>query len=384
MKKLKLKRIIISFLCLLLLGACLIGCTDTDQEPVDSTVDITDTTVSTTDADDTKETTETTKPSSTKKEPLNMWTYTVWDSLKVRELTFDVGLSGEEVTVIQLTDLHFKAFTEEDLENPTLKSTYENRTSFSVGETVPNIQKALDYADRQNPDQIVLTGDNLDCLSQGAMNLMKEHIWDRYREDDGEVRKVMACLGNHEASQQMTGTVEESISLDERLNMLEEFWEHDIYYSSKVIKNKVMLIQMWNCQSGEKYFWDGQAEKLSADIAAARANGYTVLLFCHAPMNTYDTRYYSTLPLIKRQGAENLYNNNKIPGPFSTGTDGEVYNIITNSADVIAGVFNGHYHSDYYSEIKAKTADGIDKSIPQYTLCSNSHDGGHVLKITIK
>ena len=382
MRTTKLKKIILAVLCACMLASCMIGCNDTAESATENPTDTVSTVVD--DTEDTSEGSES-KPGS-KKEPLNMWTYTMWKSLNVRELTFDSGLGGEEVTIIQLTDTHFGGCTEQDLKNPTLASTYENRTAFPDNLTIPNVKNALDYADSRAADQIVITGDCLDFLSQGSMNSMKENVWDRYRESDGVVRKVMALMGNHDMCQQMTGTVPETLSKEERLNMVEEFWEHDPYYYSKVIKNKVMLIAISNGNDvdNQKFFYDGQAEKLSADIATARANGYTVLLFCHAPLNTNDGRYFNAVPLIPRQGPTNLFNGNRGPSYYSKGVDGEVYNIIANSADVIAGVFNGHYHSDYYTEIKAKTPDGTEKSIPQYTLCGNSHDGGHVLKITVK
>jgi len=50
----------------------------------------------------------------------------------------------------------------------------------------------------------------------------------------------------------------------------------------------------------------------------------------------------------------------------------------------IMATFAGHYHSDYKTEICAKTADGEDAIIPQYVLTGNPYDGGHVLKITVK
>ena len=58
--------------------------------------------------------------------------------------------------------------------------------------------------------------------------------------------------------------------------------------------------------------------------------------------------------------------------------------MIANNADVIKGIFAGHYHSDYMTKIAAKTPSGEDTFIPQYVLTGNPYDGGHVLKITVK
>lgn len=65
-------------------------------------------------------------------------------------------------------------------------------------------------------------------------------------------------------------------------------------------------------------------------------------------------------------------------------TPKQVYDIITNNADVIKGIFCGHVHNDHYVEVKAKTSDGQDAVIPQYVLTAAFYDKGHVLKITVK
>lgn len=321
-----------------------------------------------------------------------MYTYSkVEGSILARDLTIDIGLGGEEIKVIHLSDLHLHDCTEEDLKNPTLASTWENRVAFREA---PRITKnVLDYVDTLKPDQIIIAGDAIDYLSQGSINLMKELVWDRYRNEDGTVN-VMAAIGNHEFSQQMTGTVEETLAYEERATMLENAWEHDIYYSSKVIKDKVMIIQMSNCKDCRafKFFWEGQEEKLKNDLKLAREKGYVVLLTFHTHLNTNYPKYASTLPLTRkmrepfpmRGKAENFFDGILGPSENSPGIDGEIYKIITNSADVIASIFTGHIHGEYYTEIKAKTPDGAEKTIPQYTLCGTTHDNGHLGVITIK
>ena len=132
--------------------------------------------------------------------------------------------------------------------------------------------------------------------------------------------------------------------------------------------------------------------KLKKDLAVARENGYAVFLVCHAPLNTNDPKYASTIPLTKkmrepfpmRGGIANFFDGRYGPKPCSQGVDGEMYNIVTNNADIIASLLVGHIHGEYYTEIKAKTADGLEKSIPQYILCGTTHDSGHLGVITIK
>jgi hypothetical protein len=61
----------------------------------------------------------------------------------------------------------------------------------------------------------------------------------------------------------------------------------------------------------------------------------------------------------------------------------KVYNLITNNGDIIKGVFNGHAHADFYTEIVAKTASGNSTVIPQYTLTGSIYGDGRMLKIRV-
>jgi len=387
----KFKAIFLTALCVCMLATSLTGCNDAAQEPTGSTVSESigsDTTEPSTDAEtDRPYNPNWDKPSTNKTE--RPWVLKYNKGMSIRDLTIDVGLDGEEVTVIQLTDLHLGDCTEEDLKNPTLASTYEKRqSSYGLDSRAVTTKKVLDYVDTLNFDQIVLTGDTLDYLSQGSLNLMKKFFWDRYREEDGSVQKVMAVLGNHEHCQQMTGTVAETLSLEERYAMLEENWEHDIYYSSKVIKDKVMLIQMndMNGYGTGQFFWEGQAELLSADIELARENGYTVLMFLHGALVTGNPKdlVVNSLTNYSVHQTVNFYDGKGGAVTANNPVDKAVYDVITNNADVISGIFCGHHHGDYYTEINAKTADGTDKTIPQYNIPESGFSGGCVLKITVK
>ena len=48
-----------------------------------------------------------------------------------------------------------------------------------------------------------------------------------------------------------------------------------------------------------------------------------------------------------------------------------VYDLIVNNADVVKGIFCGHVHNNIYTEIVAKTSDGTETVIPQYTISGN-------------
>ena len=71
-------------------------------------------------------------------------------------------------------------------------------------------------------------------------------------------------------------------------------------------------------------------------------------------------------------------------GYSSTGPDKKIYELIVNNGDIIKGAFCGHLHSDFYTEIAAKTPDGGRTVIPQYVLCGEPYNEGHALKIIVK
>lgn len=377
MKPLK-KRFLALLACLLALA--LAACATGNNPPPANTGTDTD---ATTDAD-TSESDSTTAQPDDPVTPKDPWHYGTAGSVKIREISIDSGKGGDPVTVIQLTDLHLSSMTQTDLENPTLLSTWRYREWGANGKFAPNASAALDYADSQNPDQIVITGDATDYLSEGSLNLLKKTVWDRYRDADGKVSRVLVALGNHERVQKMQGTVDETLSDTEREQLVANAWEHDILYTSRILKEKVMVIQMDN---GTGTFRDEQVPLLRADLALAREKGYTVLLFFHEPISTGNPKDRDVSASYVGTGSAdsaNFYTGSTVANPFSTGTNGEIYKLIVNSADVVGGIFCGHLHADFYTEIQAKTPSGDAKVIPQYVLTGTPYDGGHALKITVR
>lgn len=308
-------------------------------------------------------------------EDLNSWIYMLKDSkIMVREVVIDSGKGGEPVTISQLTDLHFNYCNEEDLLSGSLalKSTHRYRLWLANGESVPKAEKCLEMA--STADQMILTGDVLDYLSLGAMELMQKHIWDKYPQ-------ALACLGNHESTRVCQGKVQDETTLESRLAILEDFWIHDMYYTSRVINDKVMVIQLDN--GTNDYFWESQIEPFKADLELARREGYVVLLFYHVPLATNNGEPNVVFPLRYNAGVKTDFSDFGRSHKANEAT-AQVYNLIINNADVIKGTFCGHLHSDYYTEIIAKNSDGTDAVIPQYILTGVPYDEGHILWITVK
>lgn len=312
----------------------------------------------------------------------NIWKYVTDEEsgIVTRRVNISTDKGGEDVKIVHMTDLHFNICTEADLKNEALASTHKGRKWLAEGKSIPYAEKCLDYAERIGADHIVITGDVLDYLSEGAIDAMKRVIWDRFGD------RITVTLGNHDATrlvQAEKGTVDPT-TFESRLEILQQNWRHDIFYSSRVFGEKVMLIQMDDA-SAER-FWDSQLPLLRADLDRARAEGLVVLLFYHVPlqtMNPADREARAVLVGDPDSAEDNFCDGEDLVGPHSSEASAEIYELITGSADVIKGCFCGHWHNDFYNEIKAKTPDGAEEVIPQYTLIGTPYKPHHLLEITI-
>ena len=304
--------------------------------------------------------------------------YTLENGLTVREVDIAAGFAdGDTVEIVQATDFHYNYCNEKDFEenNASTMSTYLNRGLNPNGSSAKVTAKCMEYGSLF--DQTVVTGDILDYLSWGALELMQKYIWDPYP-------NTLAVLGNHDPVRVMglPTDVPDPTTVASRFEILQQNWKHDIYYTSRLIKNKVLVIQMDN---GQNKFWDVQVEKLQNDLELAKMHGYAVLIFVHVPLSTGNSAD-TAVPYIYTGDLGSacpidLYH---AIGLNADGATKEVYDLITNNADVIKGVFTGHEHNDFYTEIQAKTSSGDVAVIPQYTLTGSFYGGGHVLKINVK
>ena len=311
---------------------------------------------------------------------LNTWIYELSNGIRMREVIIDSGKGGTPVEIMHLSDMHLNYMNERDMEeaNPTLLSTYEHRKWGANGEFVSKNAQLLECA--KDVDQIVITGDVLDYLSHGAVELMYREIWDKYPD-------TIIAVGNHEFVQNVQGTVEESISEADRWKWIESVWKHDPHYCSKVIRDKVIVIQLNN---GENKFYQNQVTRLKDDLKIAREQGYVALLFMHEPLVTGNPADKAVKPILPdRDAVSDTYDfytgkrwSNVYPAIDSATED--MFRVITTNADVIKGVFNGHIHTSFYTEILAKTPKENKTVIPQYTLCASAFHGGYALKITVK
>ncbi len=302
------------------------------------------------------------------------WVYQLgFNGLMVREATIDSGRGGDAVEIVQVTDLHFNKLNDKDFaeNNPSVMATYEQREHMKDGASRKNAELCMRYGSFF--DQTVVTGDTIDYLTWGAIEMVEDIIWKPYP-------NTLIALGNHDSVRVMGEKTEPSL-LKTHYQILQDNWKHDIYYTSKVVKNKAMVIQMDNSQ---EEFWESQVPKLKADIETARKKGYVILLFVHIPLATNNPAETSAYEIARMPKHRHNFYTGGVGGVNSSGATREVWELIMNNADVIRGVFAGHIHEDYYAEMLAKTPSGEDKIIPQYVNHAAYADKGHVLKITVK
>ncbi len=290
----------------------------------------------------------------------------------------------EPVVVMQLSDVHFNYVSDEDFAeaNPSVMSTYQGRTAFR--NTVPAAQRTLRYAYSQT-DNIVITGDILDFISRGAMELTNKHIFDVYPQ-------VMAALGNHDGTricqQPADNKVPDPTTLESRLELVQDNWNGNVYYESRVIEDRVMAIYLDDGTASR--FWDVQVEPLTRDLALAREKGYTVLLFFHIPLRTYNPNETAVdqLPNSTGRSDNSGVRNFTTEGIHQSANDATnaVFQLIKDYDDVIYGMFTGHTHSPYYSEFVTETdpdTGAITAVIPQYTMTATAYSSGNATKIII-
>lgn len=287
--------------------------------------------------------------------------------VNVRFILIEGIKSGKQVNILHATDFHFNKLNDKDIaeNNPCVAATKKVRSAYSDESTLANTQKVLAYADKF--DAVAITGDNIDYLTWGSLEMLKEHIFEPLGE------KVIMALGGHDTTRLMeTGSPADPTTLQSRYDIIASYYPHDIYYSSKILENRVMLIQMDN---GTRAYTEEQLNKFKADIEKARKENLVILLFQHEPMATGNTKD-SALRSISGAGKHNFYREAKVGSKHvADGVSEVIYKLITENADIIKGLFCGHIHDDFYTEIKAsyiKDGKKVETTIPQIVLSNTA------------
>lgn len=297
------------------------------------------------------------------------------DGLMLRYADFTADKPGEPVEIWQITDLHLNALNARDIEenNPVIVSTRQYRMWCRDEESVPNADRAM--AVSAFVDQTVVTGDTLDYLTWGTIDLLEKHVW-------AVDPEAIVTMGGHDITRKMQGLVDDPTTLESRYDILAKYWRHDMWYSEKVLKDRVMIIQLNN---GEGRYIPSQAEQLKKSLEKARREKLIVFIFQHEPISTHNPAETDVTPMRINDGSGTRDFCGHFLGSELRPDDSGTYDLIVSGADVIRGVFCGHWHSDFYTEIIATRGEGGEQTvIPQYVLTGTPYDFGHGLLITVK
>ncbi|MBR5528800.1 MAG: hypothetical protein IKV97_07315 [Clostridia bacterium] len=298
------------------------------------------------------------------------------DGMVIREV--HIPGAKKETTAGVLTDTHINLLNEKDKYDPELQLTYFTRTWLRNGLTINAINKSAAIASMY--DQIIFTGDIIDYLSYGALDALKENVFDKYPSG-------LYALGGHDVTRNMETGLSDKTPLAERQALLQEYWPHDIFYASRVVNDSVMFIQLDN---GCSRYWESQVDTLAADIEKARENGYVVLIFQHEPINSGDPTATEVISYDAADLNNFWYGENRVHyGQNADAATKAVYELITKNADVVRGVFAGHTHLSAYVEIKASYVDEngetVETTIPQYVTRPVAYEtnNGSITKIVV-
>ncbi len=293
----------------------------------------------------------------------------------VGEFEIDLGLGEDGVEIAQVTDCHLNAVNEKDMLDPETPYTLECRKAFRAGAMTKETVGALEGA--YHSDAMIVTGDILDYMTYGTMDLVKELLTDTYPD-------VMMTVAWHDMTKQMQTKRPNLLTNEERIEMLGQIWPHDIHYCKRDIGKRITVLCLGNTLIAySKDF----SEQLLAEIQRARAEGRYILIFQHEPLATRvesDRERTPEYPTSNGYGyLRNFCDCDRMmarPDDPNELTH-KIYGILTSNADVIKGIFAGHYHNQFYTEIPAsymKDGERVQTVLPQYVCsisCAHEKDG---------
>lgn len=322
------------------------------------------------------------------------------------ETTIDLGLGLDEpIEFISFGDQHFKYMSGLDLENPEIMYTAKKRKD-SVNPIRKHYQASqamMEYASMF--DYTMFAGDTVDFFSHGSLDIAKDVLFDKSPDS-------LVAIGYHDyVVYTMSGRNSKEFDQRAAKDVIRGYYPNDITYASyDVPGTPIKVVYMDDSRNGQFYWSDGIQNKFAADIEDARENGKYIFVLKHEGTCTNDEDQEISKGFITGDpndknsiGYENyekqmdykICGGNVWLGDI-TGKENydqvkgtrAVYDLLFHNADVIKGVFHGHVHANYVTEIKADYTDEngevVETTIPQYSSMLNNFDYGMGIKIIIK
>ena len=325
------------------------------------------------------------------------------NGLRLRTMSINTGYNLEKTEIGWLSDVHLNYVNERDVNEQVVNalSGYRGRQWLREGSSINRIISAIKYTNIF--DKTIVTGDMVDYQSWGSLYLTNNLI--TRKSVNGS---ILMTSGNHEFSESCQPDISglpDVYTVEEKYQRLQSVWANDIKYHEEIVyaesgKENVMLVLLDNGRES-KLYPEGTAIKLQASIDKAKSLGIPVLLFQHVPMltmNPNETKLYVSDAYAYGFGTPENYNDiydmttkSSYINPNSSNEEiSAVCKVIRQNPDVIKGMFNGHEHINFYSEITATDAEGnllYDENnelvvIPQFTMSGTAY--GHVSKIVIQ
>ena len=299
----------------------------------------------------------------------------------VFEIEVESKKGGKDVVIAALTDVHINVTNEADESDEEVMYSKKCRgTIFAEPGVVEALTRAMEVC--ALADLTVVTGDLLDYLTCGGMEVAKKEILEK-------TDSVMFCAAIHDISKNCMTNLPDKLSYDQRIGIIKEIWPNDTLYEARTYGDKVTAIAIDN--DTKAHYQEPQYELLKKDIEEARREGRIVLLFQHRPISTTKEENRETPSLITLwKPVWNLYDKSNLGGPeYGNEVDRRIIDLIRSNADVVKGIFCGHYHDVLYTEIPATyEEDGktVEAVIPQYNMasCPYLKYAGILTRIVIK
>ena len=284
------------------------------------------------------------------------------------ETVIDSGLGGETVELVQISDLHINRISALDKDDEEVLLTLKHRYAFSQHEIIVSVDRMLRLA--KYTDLLVLSGDIMDFLSEGNRETVQRMIFHKFPE-------ALYVTGYHEFCKHVQTGQTDRLPFEERQAKVQSFWPNNIFYTTRDIKDKVIAVGLYN----NLHYDEREIEPFKKDIERARREHKIILIFEHEPISTGRPEDKHAPTILQGWREEwNVYDGPVIGGPQQTNdTDRAMLDLITGNADVVKGIFHGHYHDIMYTEVPGFYTDASGRhevKIPQIGASACCYFGG--------
>ena len=170
-------------------------------------------------------------------------------TIKLREVTIDIGGNGTPIEIFQISDVHFNSYyDDEDDEDDTIKRSFKEWGHIKANnqDSIDAFKRCVNYA--TNSDCIMVTGDIMNFYSRANMDTMEKYVFNAKLNINANLRaKIIALSGNHDAT--FPGAWSNQTRFESNRKNIENLYSkygQNLDYYAEVIDNRVMVVQIDN------------------------------------------------------------------------------------------------------------------------------------------